>query len=448
MPPYVRDDRHDIRGSSSSAIAASIEGGIAAGTLAPGSTLPTVRTLARRLGVAPATVAAAYRSLRDRGLVLSAGRRGTMVRMRSQLTPSSRRTAPPVASGVRNLADGNPDRALLPSLERPLARIPTAHHLYGEGGNLPVLVDWAREDFERDGICAEHVTVVGGALDGIWRVLESHLWPGQRVAVEDPGHCGLLDLLSLLSLPPEPVPIDAEGMLPHALAAALERRVAAVVLTPRLQSPTGSAVGPARAAQLRTLLDRFPHVLAIEDDHSALIADVPMASVLPRSPVVHWAVVRSMAKALGPDLRVATLAGDAATIGRVEGRMQSSMGWVSFVLQHLAIDLLLDPATARVLEVARQTYAARRSALLAELARRGLPLTARSGFNVWLPVPAESLMVHELLARGWAVRSGEAFRLKTTPGVRITAATLEPDDAVALADDLVAALYQSRPASP
>ncbi|MFF2244844.1 GntR family transcriptional regulator [Arthrobacter sp. NPDC058130] len=52
---------------------------IAAGTLAPGSRLPTVRSLAADLGLAAGTVARAYKELELAGLVETRRRNGTVV---------------------------------------------------------------------------------------------------------------------------------------------------------------------------------------------------------------------------------------------------------------------------------------------------------------------------------------------------------------------------------
>lgn len=52
----------------------------AAGTLAPGTQLPTIRQLASDLGLSKGTVAKAYEALLRDGVVASAGRRGTVVR--------------------------------------------------------------------------------------------------------------------------------------------------------------------------------------------------------------------------------------------------------------------------------------------------------------------------------------------------------------------------------
>lgn len=52
---------------------------IAVGTLAAGQRLPTVRSLAADLGVAPGTVARAYKELETAGLLASRRRHGTTV---------------------------------------------------------------------------------------------------------------------------------------------------------------------------------------------------------------------------------------------------------------------------------------------------------------------------------------------------------------------------------
>ncbi|WNB86667.1 GntR family transcriptional regulator [Cellulomonas sp. ATA003] len=49
------------------------------GTLAPGTRLPTVRSLAETLGLAANTVARAYRELEGAGVVETRGRQGTFV---------------------------------------------------------------------------------------------------------------------------------------------------------------------------------------------------------------------------------------------------------------------------------------------------------------------------------------------------------------------------------
>jgi len=57
-----------------------IQDRVASGELAPGTALPTVRQLAGDLQLNRNTVARAYKQLEDRGVILTAGRKGTFVR--------------------------------------------------------------------------------------------------------------------------------------------------------------------------------------------------------------------------------------------------------------------------------------------------------------------------------------------------------------------------------
>ncbi|HET7811331.1 MAG TPA: GntR family transcriptional regulator [Steroidobacteraceae bacterium] len=57
-----------------------VQHGVAEGELKPGDALPTVRQLADDLQINRNTVARAYKLLEDRGVLVTAGRRGTFVR--------------------------------------------------------------------------------------------------------------------------------------------------------------------------------------------------------------------------------------------------------------------------------------------------------------------------------------------------------------------------------
>ena len=421
-------------GAGAATIAGQIEGLIAAGELRPGERLPAVRTLAAGLGVSPATVAAGYRSLRERGLVTPDGRHGTAVAAQPPLRVRPARTLPP---GMRDLASGNPDPAVLPPMGPALGRIDTAHKLYGGPAILPQLAEIARADFAADGITGE-VAVVSGALDGIERALQAELRPGDRVAVEDPGWPRIGDLVTAIGLRPEPVAVDQHGPVPDGLAAALQAGARAVIATPRGQNPTGAVIEARRAAQIQAVLAASPQVLVIEDDYIAAIAGVPYAAVHGRSD--RWAVVRSVSKVLVPDLRLATLAADPLTLSRIAGRQLLGPGWVSHLLQQTAATMCSDAATQGLLARAEQRYATRRAALVTALAERDIGSHGRSGLGVWIPVEEEAAIVQALAERGWAVGAGERFRYRTAPGIRVTTTTLQPDEARRLADDIAAAI--------
>lgn len=408
----------DERGSAHE-IAATIERDIRAGRLPAGARLPTVRARAEELGVAPGTVAAAYRELARRGAVVARGRAGTVVAPRPAL--GSARPAP-LPPGVVDLRSGNPDPGLLPRVRRPAG----GSAFYGSPQLELGLEAAGREWLAGNGVDAEHLAVVGGAMEGVERVLQAHLAPGDAVAVEDPGYPNVVGIARLLGLAPVPVALDGAGMEVDALAAVL-RSVAAVVLTPRAQNPTGAAFTAGRARLLGELLDQHPDVLVIEDDHNGDVAGAPLRSVATgRS---RWAVVHSVAKSFGPDWRLALVAGDESTVDRVQVRQRLGAGWVSHQLQRPIGAALADPATRARLQAAAARYAERREALLAALADRGVPAVGASGFNVWVPVADEAAVVSGMQALGWGVQGGARFRLGSPPAVRVTASRLDPRQA-------------------
>ncbi|MER6045787.1 GntR family transcriptional regulator, partial [Streptomyces sp. NPDC001856] len=204
-------------GRRAAEISANIEQAVGAGELEPGQLLPPMRELADLLGVNPNTVAAAYRTLRERGVIETDGRRGSRVRSKPATT-GREFIRVEVPEGVRDLSTGNPDPALLPALAPAFAwaaeRGDQEPVLYGGEPVDPELARLARADWAADGVPAGPVAVTSGSLDAVERVLAAHLRPGDTVAVEDPGWGSLLDLVPALGLRTAPVGVDDEGPLP------------------------------------------------------------------------------------------------------------------------------------------------------------------------------------------------------------------------------------------
>jgi DNA-binding transcriptional MocR family regulator len=419
-------------------LSAAVENAVRSGALVPGDRLAPVRQVAVEAGVSPATAAAAYRELTRRGVVRTAGRAGTVVAPGPPLPSRPRLVVP---AGVRNLADGNPDPALLPDLAPALAAVRPPFRLYGDEPAHPELFRLAREGFEADGIAVPALAVVGGALDGVERSLTAHLRPGDAVVVEDPGYAGLYDLISAAGFVPRPVPVDGLGLEPEALRGALESGARAVIAVPRAQNPTGAAFDPGRAATLNARFREHPSVLVIEDDHAGPVAGAPALTAT--TGLDRWAVVRSYAKSLAPDLRVAVLAGDPVTVARVQGRQSVGTGWVSHILQAAAAHLLARRSTQARFRTAARRYGERSRALIEALAAHGISARGGTGLNIWVPVPEEQGVVRALLDAGWAVAAGEPYRRQAPPAVRITTAALDPAEAPALAAALAAALRPS-----
>jgi DNA-binding transcriptional MocR family regulator len=380
-------------------------------------------------------VGSAYRILRSRGLIIAAGRRGTRVAPRPAALPrvdgAARRRAS--TDGLRDLTVGLADPALLPPLGPALAKLAVLPHDADDREEAHAeLLRFAREWFDADGVRADHLTVVSGAMDAVERVLAAHLRTGDEVIVEDPGYPPIRDVLLALGLVELPVAVDERGLIPEALGAALARGPAALVLVPRAQNPTGAALDVERASALKTILAGHPELLVIEDDHVGLVSGADWHSTI-ASDRRHWAVARSLSKSLHPDLRLALLAGDETTISRVEGRQRLGPRYVSHLLQSTAATMLNDPGFTALATRARETYATRRRTLIDALAAHGIEATARAGLNVWIPVPEEAPVVRAMAAAGWLLTAGERFRAGSPPAVRVTISTLRDGEAAAIA---------------
>lgn len=430
-----------IGGRTAATIAASIEHALQSGKLSGDTRLPAIRDLARNLRVSPVTVAGAYRLLRSRGLAVGRGRRGTALRVPLHMAPAlvSRSHRAP---GLIDLATGNPDPAFLPPIGGALRGVDPDTRLYGGPLELPALVSFASAEFAADGIATGPVAVTSGSLDAIERLLREHARPGDRVAVEDPTFPALLDLLASLGLVPVPCDVDDDGPRVDSVERTLQSRVSAVVVSSRAQNPSGAAIGPQRATDLARLLRRA-RTLLIEIDDSSAVSGAPLVTLTEGRE--HWAIVRSMSKWLGPDLRVAVVTGDPITIARLQRRQAISVRWVSHLLQRLTLALWSDPSSGRLFSRAADAYAARRMALIDALAAHDIRAHGRSGFNVWIPVREETATVQALADRGWAVAAGERFRLQSSPAIRVTTSALLPEEARRFAADLAMA---ARPRAP
>lgn len=416
-----------FQGRSAAEIFANIRQGVQSGECLPGQVLPPVRELAEALAVNRNTVAAVYKRLVAAGIASTQGRLGTVI---CAVTKPGELEGAATESGLIDLASGNPAACWLPDPLLALQTVVTKPRLYGEPEINQRLEVQARSWFTDAGIDDYALNLTYGAVDGIERLLMAYLMPGDCVALEDPCFLGSLHTLRALNMKPVGVAVDAEGMRPDALLEALEQGVQAVVYTPRAHNPTGCSLSAKRAEVLRDMLAAYPHVMLIEDDHFALLAEQTYVSMIPKS-CLHWARLRSVSKGFGPDWRLALLASDAQTSMRLRMRLTSGASWVSHLLQDAVSGLLANVTVQAQLLRAREDYAQKRRALILQLAERDLAVQcACDGLNVWIPLKEDANdIVHRLARRGWLVRGSEGFVVQSAQqAIRVTVSEL--DDAL------------------
>jgi DNA-binding transcriptional MocR family regulator len=435
--------QYQIAGQSASAIAESIERGIDSGALKADEPLPTIRTLASRLGVSPTTVNAAYTQLRSHGRIGGNRRGGSRIVPRAKFPTAAAAT---IRDDVRNLVIANPDPALLPPLRPFVERSLEEGHLYGATLVHPKLLDAARKRFEADRVDAAYVGVASGTLDAIAAALSTNLVAGDIVALEDPTYPPYRELCALLGLRAIPVRVDAYGAVPADVAKAVRAGAKALIVVPRAQNPTGAAFDAKRAGELAAVLHDAHTTLVIEDDYLGLLFSSRPSLLSGKIP--RWLLIRSVGKPLAPDVRVAFRAADALTHARLEHQQRLSAGWVSWMLQGTVAAMLADPAVTRRLKTAGEAYWTRRHELVMQLRKHAIHVLDGPGFTVWVPVPDELSVVRSLDTAGWAVDGGTRYRFESTPGIRVVTTTMDADEAQRFAATLAEILTSSSSGMP
>jgi DNA-binding transcriptional MocR family regulator len=420
-----------IKGDTSEGIYRSARELIRNGTLRPGDTLPPLRELAASLSVNRNTVAGADRRLAFDVYVHADRRRGTIVVDNGRTAPATPASAP----GLRNLSDGNPDPALLPDLSEALRRAASRKYLYGEFVESLQLVEALPIFFRRPEVQPAQIAVVGGAMDGLERILSGRFKPGDRVILEDPCFGSALDVVRTLGMVPVPVQVDQHGIVPSSLEGALRRNPQAIVITPVAHNPTGATMTADRLERLIHILDKHEDLLVIEDDHfGVLCADALPSNYGARGK--NWIAICSVSKFFGPDMRFAALFGNPDIIRTVKARQRLGARWVSHLLQGAVLHLITDPETKSHLANVSSIYAERRASVKAHLERLGFMPTPGVALNIWVPTPHAHEIAYALSGNGWMVRPGRDLTLEAPLGIRVSTGRTDP----AVAEDFVNAL--------
>lgn len=423
----------------------------ASNILTEGQRLPTVRRLASRLRVSPATVSSAYHALSRAGILHSRGRAGTFILPQSNgMEPPPPHAADRHDGPLIDLSKGTPDLTLLPDI-RPflstLGKRKAFVNSYDGPTILPMLERMLRRNWPYD---PQAMTMVSGAGDALAAAMDAFTRPGDVVAVETPTYPVILDMIAAHGATAVGIAMDGDGMRPDLLRNALERwHIRMLVVQPRAQNPTGASLSPERVDELADVLaagaarqvassaasnaagkaaskqtesgetgadgtgpigaatDGMP--LIVEDDHSGDVANAHAVSLAARLPdhVLH---IHSFSKSHGPDLRLAAVSGTRRDVDAIIAIRRLGPGWVSRFLQEILVEMLADKQTFRTVLNARHVYATRQKTMHELLLRHGLDVPMGEGLNLWLPVRDEAAAMDWLERHHIRVAAGAPFR--------------------------------------
>jgi DNA-binding transcriptional MocR family regulator len=410
------------------AIADAIGREIEAGRLKPGSRLPTQRLLARQLGVTLTTVTRAYVEAQRRGLLNGEVGRGTFVR--------------PTALEIEGPENGMLDlfvNALLPLpymeelADRLVAALPRsagarvfnyqpqagARHNRAAGS---AWIGWTGLEAPTDRV----VVTAGGQHAGLLALM-AITKPGDELLVEEFTYPGISDLATHLHLRLRKVAIDAEGIVPEALAEACrERTPAALYCVPSFQNPTAALMSEKRRHDVATVLLE-QQLMLIEDDVYGFLAPEarPLSCLLPDHQFFY---VTSTSKSIAPGIRIGYLLAPPQMIERLSVAVLRTVVNAPPAMAELATSLITEGVAGRIVDWKRKEIAERQ-----EIAARVLKpfqiQTHPQSPHLWMKLPAPwetDAYIARARHRGILLNGAESFAVNHETDLQAVRIALGP----------------------
>jgi DNA-binding transcriptional MocR family regulator len=430
--------------------------------MAPGARLPSVRECARRHGVSPYTVVAAYDQLLAQGLVEARKQRGFFVRdQRREPAPaddapsSPARLAAPVSATmlVRSMFQPPGTQPMpglgtlpmewldLPMLSTALRRVSGPAQLgalslqYGEpAGDMRLrrALSLRLGDFGVKAAPEQIVTTLGAtqALDIVTRTL---LRAGDSVLVDEPGWSVEFARLAALGLRVLPVPRGDEGPDLAVMQRLIEaqkphERPRLYITVSVLHNPTGASLSLGHAHRLLKLA-QVHDLHIVEDDTYAHLAPAHLPRLASLDALERTVYISGFSKILVPNWRVGFMAVPPALVDRViDTKLLTSLTTPSLTEQALAHCLEQGLLRRHAERVMQKLDAARaRSVKLAEAAGCRFAAPPRGLFG-WVDAGVDTeRLAHAMVDQGWLLAPGSLFHATPRPTtlMRINFATTQ-----------------------
>ncbi|MGO8915548.1 MAG: PLP-dependent aminotransferase family protein [Stellaceae bacterium] len=380
-----------------------VRSAVLSGALRPGTRLPSSRAMASTLGVARASVVAAYEQLLVEGY--AEGRAGSGTFVSADLTglvargsrphPGTRAGKPPPAPAAAQAfadfaastaqADERPfntGRTLTDARTVEIWRKLTHRAVRSLGARDLGYTDPCGFIELRRSICdylraargvrcnPEQIVVTAGTQHAIDIAIRVLLAPGDAVWVEDPGYPLTHGQLLLAKARLHPIPVDGQGIGVEAGIRAAPR-ARAVVVTPSHQFPTGVALSMTRRLELLAWARRSGAFI-VEDDYASEFryAGPPLASLQGLDEDERVIYVGTLNKALFPGLRLGYAVVPPALLQAFVAARYLIDRQPPSLYQSVLAEFMAEGHFAAHTRRMRQIYREQRDALAATLARR------------------------------------------------------------------------------
>jgi len=413
-------------GGRRSSIEEALRGAIREGRLATGTRVPSTRVLASDLSVARGTVTEAYDQLVAEGWLTARQGSGTVVAWAGDHRPNGHAAARTAATPARHdFRPGSPDvssfprREWLAAVRKSLRTMPDADLRYGDPRGLlrarEALSSYlarargVRSDPDRLVICSGFVQ----ALALLTATLRRE--GAAVVAMENPCMNAYRTVAARAELSIRFLDVDDDGADPTPLARARASGgqgwgdVAAVLLTPAHQYPTGTTLAPDRRA---AFVDWARHHgrIVIEDDYDGEHRyDRQPVGALQGMDADHVVYVGTASKSLAPGLRLGWMVLPADLVDPVASAKELADRQSGVIEQSALAELITSGGLDRHIRRNRLRYRRRRDDLVAALGTvpairvRGIAAGLHAVVDLPDDGPAEADVVASLAAAGVVV---------------------------------------------
>ncbi|MEM1073299.1 MAG: PLP-dependent aminotransferase family protein [Pseudomonadota bacterium] len=359
--------------------------------LLPGDRLPPQRRLADVIGVDFTTVSRGYTEAINRGLVESHVGRGTFVLPQKSISNlSDERRA--LANDLTMNAPPEPtDPELLERMRAGLSAVsndlvhllryqnPIGGEIDKEAASIWLSMRGLVPNLDR-------VAVTPGAHATMLAILTVLARPGDTVLCEDVTYAGFKKIAAQLGLKLIGLSMDEDGIVPDALAQAIERHnPKALYLNPTLHNPTTMIVPQNRRLDITDILKRYDLPLIEDDAYGFVLPDAP-PPMATSAPELTW-YIGGLAKCIGAGLRLAyTIAPNARAGFAIENGIRAVSVMASPVSMALATRWILDGTADQIRRFIRNETAIRQD-IAAQAITEAEFVANPHAFNLWLKLP-------------------------------------------------------------
>ena len=419
---HLELDGHRVRAGLEAALREAVQ----TGRLAPGTRLPSSRTLAADLGIARNTVAEAYAQLGAEGWLTARQGSGTRVASTAVVSPGpGAGIRPPLGARTarHDLRPGSPDLSAFPragwlsAARKALSGAPSRALGYSDPRGRPELRTVLAAYLGRTRgvrVAPDRIVVCAGFTQGL--ALLCQVLPDvgvTKIAVEDYGQPHTAEALAASGLTPVMLGVDDGG-------AVLDKAhgAQAMLLTPAHQFPLGSVLSPRRRADAARWAAGSGGLI-IEDDYDGEFRyDRQPVGALQALAPEHVIYAGTVSKTLAPGLRLGWLVLPARLTEAVASAKARSDAHTSSFEQLTLAEFITSGAYDRHVRRVRLAYRRRRDRLVAALAAyapgvrvtgiaAGLHAVAELG-----PGQREEQVVARAAARGVALEGLGGYALR------------------------------------